>query len=75
MYRLRKVANVWDEFDCGEYETKEKALKKMRSLIKQETKTLNYIREIEINDKTTHYDYGMYNRYYEIKEVYDENLV
>lgn len=69
MYRLTKVVNIWDEFDCGLFEMKEEAIKKMRSLIKKETKTLNYIREIEIDDTTTHYDYGMYNRYYEIKEI------
>lgn len=69
MYRLRKVVNVWDEFDCGEYETKEKAIRKMKSLIKKEIKTTDFIKEKVINDKTTYYDYGVYNRYYSIMEV------
>ena len=75
MYRLTKVVNIWDEFDCGLFETKEKAIKKMNSLIKKETGQTNYIREVEESDNTLLYDYGMYNRYYRIKEVKNDNLL
>lgn len=75
MYRLTKVVNIWDEFDCGLFETKEKAIKKMNSLIKKETGQTNYIREIEESKIKWAYDYGKYNRFYKIEEVYDENLL
>ena len=69
MYKLTKVVNLLNVFDYGEFETQEKAFKKMKSLIKKEVGRTNYISEIEVNDKTKNYDYGMYNRYYEIKEI------
>lgn len=75
MYRLTKVVNIWDEFDCGLFETKEKAIKKMKSLIEKETGQTNYIREIEESKIKWVYDYGKYNRFYKIEEVYDENLL
>ena len=75
MYRLTKVVNIWDEFDCGLFETKEKAIKKMNSLIKKETGQTNYIREVEESYNTLLYDYGMYNRYYRIEEVKNDNLL
>lgn len=75
MYRLTKVVNIWDEFDCGLFETKEKAIKKMNSLIKKETGQTNYIREVEESKTKWAYDYGEYNRFYKIEEVGNENLV
>lgn len=75
MYKLTKVVNIWDEFDCGLFETKEKAIKKMKSLIKKETGQTNYIREIEESKAKWAYDYGEYNRFYKIEEVENENLV
>lgn len=75
MYRLTKVVNIWDEFDCGLFETKEKAIKKMKSLIKKDTGQTNYIREVEEGKIKWVYDYGEYNRFYKIEEVYDENLL
>lgn len=75
MYRLTKVVNIWDEFDCGNFETKEKAIKKMNTLIKKETGQINYIREIEENNTKWAYDYGKYNRFYKIEEVIGENLL
>ena len=75
MYRLTKVVNIWDEFDYGEFETQENAFKKMKSLIKKEVGQTNYIREIKESDNTLLYDYGMYNRYYRIKEVKNDNLL
>lgn len=75
MYKLTKVVNIWDEFDCGNFETKEKAIKKMNTLIKKETGQINYIREIEENNTKWAYDYGEYNRFYKIEEVIGENLL
>lgn len=75
MYKLTKVVNIWDEFDCGNFETKEKAIKKMKSLIKKETGQTNYIREVEESKTKWVYDYGEYNRFYKIEEVENENLV
>lgn len=75
MYKLTKIVNIWDEFDCGEFETLEKAFKKMKSLIKKEIGQTNYIREIKESDNTLLYDYGMYNRYYRIEEVKNDNLL
>ena len=75
MYKLIKVVNIWDEFDCGEFETQEKAFKKMKSLIKKEVGQTNYIREIKESDNTLLYDYGMYNRYYRIEGVKNDNLL
>lgn len=75
MYKLIKVINIWDEFDCGNFETKEKAIKKMKSLIKEETGQINYIREVEESKIKWAYDYGEYDRFYKIEEVGNENLV
>lgn len=69
MYKLVKVANIWDEIEIGKFDTQEKAFKKMMSLIKKETKTTDYVRAIIVDNKETHYDYGMYNRFYSIKEI------
>lgn len=75
MYKLTKVVNIWDEFDCGNFETKEKAIKKMKSLIKKETGQTNYIREVEESKTKWAYDYGEYSRFYKIEVVGNENLV
>lgn len=69
---------MWKVYKCSstqevlmtEADTEEKAYKKMLSLIKKETKTTEYVKQIETNVEPPYkvYDYGMWGRAYKIIE-------
>lgn len=70
MFRLYK-SNGIDDVEIKDFDTEEQAVKKMNSLIKKEVKTVDYVRSWTENGETW-YDYGMWNRFYKIKEVVDD---
>ena len=70
MFRLYKSNGV-EDVEIKDFDTEEQAVKKMNALIKKEVKTVDYVRSW-IENGEAWYDYGMWNRFYKIKEVVDD---
>ena len=70
-YRLYELKNDWNIENgtlVSSHKTKELAHARMVKEAKQKVKKIYYWRENLVDDKLTIYDYGMYTRFYAIRE-------
>ena len=74
MFKLFEVGRDWYEKGTliSSHKTKELAEKRMNSEAKKRVKTVCYIRANFLDEKTTLYDYGLWNKFLVIREVEDD---
>ena len=75
-YRLYEVKGDWSIENgtlVSSHETKELAHARMVKEAKKKVKQIYYWRGNLVDDKTTIYDYGLYTRFYAIREEDDDN--
>lgn len=75
-YRLYELKSDWD-IEKGtlvsSHKTKNLAYARLIKEAKKKVKQIYYIQTTKVNDKTEIYDYGLYNRFYAIREEEEED--
>lgn len=75
-YRLYELKGDWSIENgtlVSSHKTKELAHARMVKEAKQKVKKIYYWRGNLVDDKTEIYDYGLYNRFYAIREEGEDN--
>lgn len=74
MFKLYEIGRDWSEEGTliSSHKTEELAKNRLNKEIKKRVKTVYYVREnFDTNNKQVIYDYGLWNKFFVIREVDD----
>ena len=74
LFKIYEIGNDWyaEGTLISSHKTKESAEKRLNKEFKKRVKTLNYVRANFMDEHTTVYDYGLWNRFMKLIAVEDD---